>query len=87
MSTRGTIAIARTTEVVGDETYGQSLHFYEECFDDERNVYCELFQQGVFSNVTHGADLTREEGLKLFEELGKWAAEQREWDAKAEKEK
>lgn len=84
MSTRGTIATVETQEVVGGipadkhsgETFHQSLHFYQECFDESEGVCVELFQQGVFSNTEHIFALPHDKAIELFTALGKWAAAQ-----------
>ena len=75
MSTRSTVATADMQIKVGDETYHQSLHFYQECFDEDRALCLEVWQQGVFDNQTVSVCIPRDEALKMASALGAWASQ------------
>lgn len=75
MSTKGTIADVTTD--------GMYVHFYTECFDAHpAPVYIELWEQGGDTNHSMTVVMPLDKALQLADDLAKWAAGMREWQAK-----
>jgi len=72
MSTKGSIAYIELKEKVGNKEFHSSLHFYQECFDEENDVHIECWEQGVFNNHTFNTSLPLEQAKGLIRELNKW---------------
>ena len=74
MSTKGTVAGAEEIYVVGGEVFNASIHFFEECFDeDPKPLHIRLWQEGVFDNHTTNMTLPRDEAIQMATALGEWA--------------